>query len=115
MLASLDKVIVENVDQLVKESPVVGVIADESIDIAIFKKLVLYVAIIVEGELKVYLARLEDVPDGKGCYYSQSHHKLAWGKWHSSMKSCQIWQRWSCCYDEWVHNFFKIDSDYSHQ
>ena len=65
MLDCMGKSVDDTMKMKVKGSKFIGVIADESVDIAIFKKLCVYVQIVDRGEAKVMFVMDKDVPDGK--------------------------------------------------
>ena len=49
----------------IQQSPYVGLMLDESLDIAVQKKLVLFFKILVEGKSKIEFAANVEVKDGK--------------------------------------------------
>ena len=61
LASSLDS----EVKDKINSSPFIGLMTDESTDIAVHKKLVIYMQLIHEGKSKVYFASIVDVPDGK--------------------------------------------------
>jgi hypothetical protein len=65
MVTALAQTVKKATKMALEKSCFIGVIADESIDIAVYKKLVIYIAVVVDGQVKMYLAQLKDVPDGK--------------------------------------------------
>ena len=52
------------IQQAVSQSKFVGILIDESVDIAVFKKLVIYIQVVIKGRVKVYFAANKDVMDG---------------------------------------------------
>ena len=56
--------------QKIEKSSFIGLMTDESVDIAILKKLVIYIQFIFEGKSKVCFASMVDVPDGKAATIS---------------------------------------------
>ena len=48
-----------------QKSPYVGLMLDESLDIAVQKKLVLFFKILVEGKAKIEFAAIVELKDGK--------------------------------------------------
>ena len=58
--------------QKIEKSSFLGLMTDESVDIAILKKLVIYVQLIIEGKSKICFASMVDVPDGKAATISEA-------------------------------------------
>jgi hypothetical protein len=65
MLTAMTDVCKESLRTKMEESPFIGIVLDESIDIAIYKKLILYVTVICNGEVKTLFGENIDVPNGK--------------------------------------------------
>lgn len=68
-VAEMIKCIADSVDDNMKDdiskSKYIGLMTDESIDIAVLKKMVLYIKIVKNGEAKVFFVANVTVPDGK--------------------------------------------------
>ena len=65
MIASIASAIDENMRQDIANSKFLGIMTDESIDIAISKKLVIYAKVVKEGKSCVQFPANVTVPDGK--------------------------------------------------
>ena len=65
MLQCLASSITDDVKQNIKNSKFIGVLTDESCDIAVLKKLIIYVQTFSGGKVNVSFATNIDVPDGK--------------------------------------------------
>ena len=65
MLASLSKTVETTLDHVLKNATFIGILSDESIDIAVFKKMALLLCAVVDGKLQVFFAANITVPDGK--------------------------------------------------
>ena len=61
-----------DIKEKIAKSSFLGPMTDESVDIAILKKLVVYVQLIVEGKSKICFASMVDVPDGKAAMISEA-------------------------------------------
>ena len=64
MIASIASALDGNLREIIGGSGFVGLMTDESIDIAIFKKLVIYLKAVKDGKSQVYFATNVTVPDG---------------------------------------------------
>ena len=65
MNAAFAKVINSSIDEDIQHSPFIAILADESIDIAIFKKLDIYVRLVKNGEPAVRFVGNRNVVDGR--------------------------------------------------
>lgn len=65
MVKSISDDLCADLKSVVENSPFVGLMTDESIDIAVFKKLVIYIQVILQGKSHVMFATNVDVIDGK--------------------------------------------------
>ena len=50
MNAAFAEVINKNIDEDIQSSPFIAILADESIDIAVYKKLDIYIRLVKDGE-----------------------------------------------------------------
>ena len=64
MAESLDSTVRVEMKKL-EESKFVGIITYESVDIAVFKKLIVYAQIVVNGKVQLFFMENKDVCDGK--------------------------------------------------
>ena len=65
MIASITSALDGNLREIIGGSRFLGFMTDESIDIAVLKKLVIYVKVVKDGKSQVYFATNVTVPDGK--------------------------------------------------
>jgi hypothetical protein len=65
MVISLSSSLTNKIKSDIENSQFIGIITDESCDIAIFKKLIIYVQTVVQGKVKVSFAANINVQDGK--------------------------------------------------
>ena len=65
MIESIASALDGNLREIIGGSRFVGLMTDESIDIAVLKKLVIYVKVVKDGKSQVYFATNVTVPDGK--------------------------------------------------
>ena len=65
MVTSIDMVLKKNMQEAVDKSHLIAMIADEYIDIAIFKKLMVYIAVVLDGRVQLYFGEDKDVLDDK--------------------------------------------------
>ena len=65
MVESLDSTVRVEMKKKLEESKFVGIITDESVDIAVFKKLIVYAQIVVNGKVQLFFMENKDVCDGK--------------------------------------------------
>ena len=64
MATSLSKTLKDELSSKILQSQFIGLITDESCDIAVFKKLVVYIKLIVAGKTEIMYVKNMDVPDG---------------------------------------------------
>ena len=64
MVTSLSKTLKDELSSKILQSQFIGLITDESCDIAVFKKLVVYIKLIVAGKTEIMYVKNMDVPDG---------------------------------------------------
>ena len=64
MLASLSKTVETTLDHVLKNATFIGILSDESIDIAVVKKMALLLCAVVDGKLQIFFAANITVPDG---------------------------------------------------
>ena len=64
MVEAISDTLSREIQQAVSQSKFVGILIDESVDIAVFKKLVIYIQVVIKGRVKVYFAANKDVMDG---------------------------------------------------
>ncbi|XP_048258860.1 uncharacterized protein LOC124119216 [Haliotis rufescens] len=65
MLLSLSQTVDKTVHQHISEATFISVTTDESVDVAVFKKQMILITVIVEGCVKIYFGKNVDVIDGK--------------------------------------------------
>ena len=65
MVQSLDQTVTESTREKVKNSTFFGIITDESMDIAVYKKLIIYLQLLVNGKNQVVFLENKEVKDGK--------------------------------------------------
>ena len=65
MLQCLSETTEVTFQQNVEKTNFVRIVSDESIDIAILKKLIAFIQVVAKVRVKVYFATNTDVPDGK--------------------------------------------------
>ena len=65
MVESLDSTVRVDMEKKLKESKFVGIITDESVDIAVFKKPIIYAQLVVNGKVQLFFIGNKDVCDGK--------------------------------------------------
>ncbi|XP_053402568.1 uncharacterized protein C17orf113-like [Mercenaria mercenaria] len=65
MVESLASSLTDDIKREIEASKFIGIMTDESCDIAIFKKLIIYVQTVVNGKINVSFAANLDVVDGK--------------------------------------------------
>jgi hypothetical protein len=64
MLTCMSEVIVESLKESIARSPFVGIYADESTDISVYKRLIIYIKLIQDGKTCTHFAKNIDVSDG---------------------------------------------------
>ena len=65
MVDAISDTIQDEIKQDTANSKFIGLLIDESVDIAVFKKLVIYLQVVVKGRVKMYFAANKDVTDGR--------------------------------------------------
>ena len=65
MLEAISNSIQDEIRQDTKDAKFVGIMVDESVDIAVFKKLVIYTQVVVNGRVRVFFATNKNVEDGR--------------------------------------------------
>ena len=65
LLAAINVTVEEKVDQNLQESPFIGLVIDESTDVAVYKKLVIYARIVINGQPFIHFVRDVNIIDGK--------------------------------------------------
>ena len=65
MLAAINTTIEEEVDYKLQASPFIGLVIDESTDVAVYKKLVIYICIVINGQSSIHFVPDMDIPDGR--------------------------------------------------
>ena len=65
MVNFLDQTVAESTREKIQHSKFFGVITDESMDIAVYKKLIIYLQVLVKGTTEVIFLENKEVKDGK--------------------------------------------------
>lgn len=65
MVESLDSTVRIGMENAIQKSKFVGLVADESVDIAVFKKLIVYMQVVVNGRVNLLFLENKNVSDGK--------------------------------------------------
>ena len=65
MIAACSKTLEATLKRAMGAADFISIIVDESCDVAVFKKLIIYVKLVVDGKVQVMFAENKDVPDGK--------------------------------------------------
>ena len=65
LLAAINATIEEEVDHKLQASPFIGLVIDESTDVAVYKKLVIYILVVINGQPYIHYFRDVDIPNGR--------------------------------------------------
>ena len=70
MIAACSKTLEATLKRATDAADFISIIVDESCDVAVLKKLIIYVKPVVDGKVQVMFAENKDVPDGKAATIS---------------------------------------------
>ena len=65
MIAACSKTLEATLKRAMDAADFISIVVDESCDVAVLKKLIIYVKLVVDGKVQVMFAENKDVPDGK--------------------------------------------------
>ena len=65
LLAAINTTIEEEVDHKLQASPFIGLVIDESKDVALYKKLIIYICVVINGQHSIHFVRDMDIPNGR--------------------------------------------------
>ena len=65
LLTAINATVEEKIDENLRESPFIGLVIDESTDVSVYKKLVMYARVVIKGHPAIHFLQDVNVIDGK--------------------------------------------------
>ena len=65
LLTAINATVEEKIDENLRESPFIGLVIDESTDVSVYKKLVMYARVVIKGHPAIHFLQDVNIIDGK--------------------------------------------------